>query len=398
MDSEEGQDAVLVTLGRSNAANPAGSDSLIVELASSDAVQSPLRALKTEPLRDKVIGLREWGGRRVFSLRAPQHPQDTATADTAALQLSRGSVTTAQIEILFENQSWRIRDWRGLWNLKQDGRPTREVSLLPGTEVTIAGRTFIAESPRSIALRNFCSRLLGWSDDRIAVVDHALRTIRQAAAGRAPLTLTGTGDLVPIAHAIHRYSLGDSAPFVVSDPRRKTTVATVRSPANCASSVEGLRKADGGTLCVRARRLPRDFGEVLMAFRQPEYSARLTICSLKTLLPNASQIDIPSLESRRAELPRIVSEYVEDAAHVLQAADDCLAPQDIAWILDHAAFGGEHTISGIEKAALRAVALKITKDLTGAAKLLGMARVSLERWIKRRGDDPMQSTGGAGCE
>jgi hypothetical protein len=224
------------------------------------------------------------------------------------------------------------------------------------------------------------------------VVDHALRAIRLASAGRAPMMLTGSGDLVATAYAIHRYSLGDRAPFLVSDPRRRNTSATVRGPANCASGVEALQRAYGGTLCVRARRLPRDFDEILKTFREPECPTQLMICYRKTLLPNAAQIDIPPLDSRRSDLPRIVSEYIEDAAHALHAPDDCLDQQDIEWILDHAAFGGELTISGIEKAALRAVALKMTGDLTGAARLLGMARVSLERWIKRRSGDSLDLT------
>lgn len=362
--------------------------------------QDSLTARESEPLSDSVIGLREWGTSRIFSLRAPQHSRETATADTAALQFSRGDLATAtdRIEIAYENQSWRVKDWSGLSNLKQDGRPTREVSLMPGTEVTIAGRTFIAESPRSIALRNFCSRLLGWNDERVADVDHALRAIRLASTGRAPLMLTGSGDLVPTAHAIHRYSLGDRVPFVVSDPRRTNTSPTVRSPANCASGVDALRKAYGGTLCVRAGRLPRDFAEILTAFREPECPTQLMICYRTTLLPNAAQIDIPSLNSRRSDLPRLVSEYIDDATHALRAPDDCLDQQDKEWILDHAAFGRELTISGIEKAALRAVALKMTGDLTAAARLLGMARVSLERWIKRRNEESPDSIGRADRE
>jgi hypothetical protein len=351
-----------------------------------------LPASGTESLSDKVIGLREWGTGRLFSLRASQQPQqlkEAAPAETMTLQLANGdpATTTDRVQIVYESQSWRVKDRSGLAKLKQDGRPTREVSLMPGTEVTIAGRTFIAESPQSIALRNFCSRLLGWSDDRIAVVDHALRAIRLANAGRAPLVLTGRGDLVPVAHAIHRYSLGDKAPFIVSDPRRKNTSATVRGPANCASCAEALRRAYGGTLCVRAQRLPRDFDDILNAFREPANTAQLMICSRRASLPNAAQIDIPSLDSRRADLPRIVSEYIEDAAHAFHAPDDCLGEQDIGWILDHSAVGIGLTISGIEKAALRAVAIRITDDLTKAAKLLGMARISLERWVRRRIDN-----------
>lgn len=360
--------------------------------------RDPPTAHAPEPLSDIIIGLREWGASRIFPLRAPQHMRETATADATALQLSRTdiAVATEGMEIVYEGQSWRIRDWSGLSNLKQDGKPTREVSLMAGTEVTIAGRTFVAESPRSIALRNFCSRLLGWNDERLADVDHALRAIRLANTGRAPLMLTGSGDLVPTAYAIHRYSLGDKVPFIVSDPRRRNTSASVRSPANCTSGLDALGKAHGGTLCVRARRLPRDFSELLTAFREPEHPTQLMICSRKTLLPNAAQIDIPSLDSRESDLPRLVSEYIEDAIHALQADDDCLDREDIQWIIDHAAFGGELTISGIEKAALRAVALRMTGDLTGAARLLGMARVSLERWIKRRSQEMPSASGEAG--
>src|SRR5882762_9566034 len=153
-------------------------------------VEGSLSILGTEPPSDKVIGLREWGTGRMLSLRTPPNATEAATNATA-VQLARGALATTadKIEIVYESQSWRIRDLSGLSNLRQDGRPTREVSLMPGAEITIAGRTFIVESSRSIALRDFCSRLLGWTDDRLTVVDHALRAIRLASAGRAPLML-----------------------------------------------------------------------------------------------------------------------------------------------------------------------------------------------------------------
>jgi hypothetical protein len=353
-------------------------------------------ASENESLSDKVIGLREWGTSRLFTLRAPQQLREASTTRTTALHLLHVDLaaTTDRVEIVHEGQSWRVKDWSGVADLKQDGRPTWEASLMPGTEVGIAGRTFIAESPQSIALRNFCSRLLGWSNDRIAVVDHALRAIRLACAGRAPLVLTGSGDLVPVAHAIHRYSRGNKVPFIVSDPRRKNTAATVRGPANRAAGVDALEKARGGTLCVRAQRLPPGFGDVLTELREPENGTLLMICSRRSSLPNAAQIDIPSLETRRQDLVRIVNEYIEDATHALHALDDCLGSQDIEWILERAAIRAELTISGIEKAALRAVALQIAGDLTKAAKLLGMARVSLERWIRRRNIDSTESSAG----
>jgi hypothetical protein len=336
-----------------------------------------------------VISLREWGGNRAFPLRMPQRTALSETADvasTTALQLRRTDLVTSSdgIEIIHEASTWRIRDGFGFANLKQDGRPTREANLTSGTEVTIAGRTFIAESPQSIALRSFCFRLLGWSTDRIAVVDHALRAIRLAAACRAPLILTGSGDLMRVAHAIHRYSLGDRAPFVVSDPRRRNIRATVRSAENCKSSLEGLKKAQGGTLCLQARRTPQDFEGMLTAFRRPENSAQLMIYSELASLPNAAQIDIPSLDSRRSELLRIVREYVEDAARTLQVPDNYLDSSEIQWIADHSTLEGKATHCEIEKAALRITAIKVSQSLGEAAALLGMAPVSLERWHARR--------------
>lgn len=350
---------------------------------------------RNEPLSNNVIGLREWGTRQVYPLRTPRDSRRDTPPSPAALQLSRNDLAIApnRVELVYESQSWRVRDWDGIAHLKQDGRPTREASLLPGGEITIAGRTLIAESPRYIALRNFCSRLLGWSDDRIAVVDQALRAIRLASTGYAALVLRGSGDLVLVAHTIHRRLLGDNAPFVVSDPRRKSILATVRNPANRPSAMDAFRQAAQGTLCVRARRLPPDFEEVSRALQVPETGVQLMVCAgsmspaRSPLAFGVAQIVIPPLETRRVELPRIVSEYIEDAIDALHAPDDCMTTADIEWITSRASLGNDPAIPDIEKAVLRMVALRLTGNTTKAAALLGMARVSLERWLRRRNGD-----------
>lgn len=137
-------------------------------------------------------------------------------------------------------------------------------------------RLLIAESRRTVKLRHFCSRLLGWNVEHIDAIDQALRSIRLARSGKVALVLYGRGDMVSIAFAIHRYAFGGESPFVVSDPRRHNMSATVRSPANCRNGMAAFRKALGGSLCVRAERLPQDFGNVLRAFRDPVGS---TSCS-----------------------------------------------------------------------------------------------------------------------
>jgi len=59
---------------------------------------------------------------------------------------------------------------------------------------------------------------------------------------------------------------------------------------------------------------------------------------------------------------------------------DCLTEEDRTWILDHEA----SSLSDIEKATLRLVALRTSANMSTAAARLGMAPVSLSRWIGRR--------------
>jgi hypothetical protein len=221
-------------------------------------------------------------------------------------------------------------------------------------------------------------------------VDQALRAIRLAASGRSALVLRGSGDMVPIAHTIHRRTLGDRAPFVVSDPRRRQDRrATVRNAANVALGLEAFRQASHGTLCIRTRRLPPDLDAVLHLFREPHSTVQLTMCAETTasrrdpFALGPARIEIPSLETRRGELHRIAHEYIQDAIAALRAPAACLDADTIQWVLGPSVLSNL-TIPDIEKAALRAVALRATGDIAGAASLLGMAPVSLQRWLSRR--------------
>lgn len=352
---------------------------------------------------DEVIGVRAWGTNWLVPLHTLRNSrviatnaaalQDVGAVNSSALQRAREALARVGhgLEVVRDGGLWwRIRDSDGTAQLKQDGRPTREASLLPGTEIKLAGQTLIAESARSLALRGFCARLLGWSDDRAESVDQALRAIRLASSGRSALVLRGSGDLVPVAHAIHRRTLGDRASFVVSDPRRRQNRhATVRTAANVALGVEAFRQASHGTLCVRARRLPPDFDAVLRLFREPQSTAQLTVCaeraiSRRDFALDAARIEIPSLETRPGELHRIAHEYVQDAIDALQAPAACLDADTIQWVLGPSVLSTSITIPDIEKAALRAVALRVTGDIPRAARLLGMAPVSLQRWLSRR--------------
>lgn len=335
---------------------------------------------------DAVMRLREWGTDTIRVLPAPPVDDWTVGAsETCALRIDdpSGRVSRVHAALVHDQSRWLLRDLGSKNGVRFDGARRSEAILEPGVEIGIGGVTLIAESGRSVALRGYLARLLGWRGDRTEIVDHALRAIRLAVTRRAALVLCGEGDLVPTAQSIHRRALGDERPFIVCDPRRRRAEATVRSAENFASGLQGLAAAQGGTLCVRGRRLPRDFAKLLVALRDPDARAQLVVCarSPADCAPYlAVPIQIPSLEGRELELDRIIAEYAEDAVSELGAPRGCFQAADREWIRTNAA----GSLPEIEKATLRIVALRDSRNLSNAAARLGMAPVSLSRWIGRR--------------
>jgi len=235
-------------------------------------------------------------------------------------------------------------------------------------------------------LRRFLERLLGWSSDR--AVDHALRSIDLAATHRAHLVLCGEGDLVPTAHALHR-RMAANGPFIVCDPRRGNMRESVRSPANFESGLAAFEAAVGGSLCVRSRRLPRDFLGLAARLRNAEDVVLLVVRDdkrddLHPLLVRPEPITVPPLASRAGDLPRIIDEYAADAMTELGALNARFTEADRRWVGDHAAT----SLAEIEKATLRLVAIRTSRNVSVAAARLGMAPVSLIRWVQRRTATP----------
>jgi hypothetical protein len=231
-------------------------------------------------------------------------------------------------------------------------------------------------------LRRFLARMLGWTCGH--AIDHALRSIELAAYYRAALVLCGAGDLVPIALSLHRRTLGADRPFIVCDPHRANASASVRSPGNYKSGARAVSEALGGSLCVRAHRLPSDFASMAERLRGAE-EVRLVVCTdtrdeVHPLLVRPEPIVVPPLAMRTNELPRIVDEYAAEAIDELGAPRNGFTDADRAWVCDHAST----SITEIEKATLRIVALRASRNTSGAAARLGMAPVSLSRWVGRR--------------
>jgi hypothetical protein len=231
-------------------------------------------------------------------------------------------------------------------------------------------------------LRAFVARMLGWSDER--AVELALRSLALAMDHRATLVLCGEGDMVPIARALHRRTLGPDKPFIVCDPRRRTSTASVRSPASRASGVAAFDAAIGGSLCMRMRRLPDDFPALVARVRGAD-DVLCVLCTGQLADPHPpfilpAPVVVPPLASRAHELDRIIAEYAADAIAELAAPAASFTADDHAWVRDHAA----GSLAEIEAATLRLVALYTSRNLSHAAERLGMAPVSLSRWLGRR--------------
>jgi hypothetical protein len=367
-------------------------------------------------ISNEVIRLREWGTDRAHMLPQPSSVPDrfgdappdgvVGSAKGCEVRLIDPRVSPRHAQLAYHRQQWWIRDLGSAAGLREDGAPRAEFALVPGAEISVGPKTLIAESRRSIVLRNFCTRMLGFGSDCMPAVDRALRAIRLALAYRSPLILRGERDLVPIGYALHRHTLGVDAPFVVCDPRRRTVETSVRSLANDESGVAAFRAASGGSLCMRRDRLPIDFTALLARLHEPDPRVQLIVCSERddrgVHLAGPVPIFVPPLRGRASELPRIVEAYVVEAIAALDPVraqdssfitgqDSCFfTGDDLQWVVECMAT----SLPEIEKATLRIVALRMSRsagqspgssaNLRVAAERLGMAPVSLTRWFERR--------------
>lgn len=335
-------------------------------------------------LDDGVVRLHEWGSDRSYPL--PAEPTGTVTigsSSACSLQLTdpSGCLSRQHARLVREGTRWIARDLGSTNGMRLDGTRLPNGLLEPGCELGLGGITLVAESPRLIALRGFLSRILGWDRSRGEAVDFAMRAVRFTATQRATLALCGDGDLVPIARGLHRYAIGDERPFVLCDPRRRASTAGA-ALENFTSGMPAFHAAAGGSLCVRSKRLPRDFDELIARLRDPSSRVQLIVCGPRppdrTELVSAP-IEIPALSTRSYEVDRIIDEYAHDAAAALRSSVS-FTKVDRDWVRRHSAT----SLPEIEKGASRIVALREAGNIAQAAALLGMCHTSLGEWIGRR--------------
>jgi hypothetical protein len=221
----------------------------------------------------------------------------------------------------------------------------------------------------------YLARIIGWSDP--AAIDRAALLVQLALERVLPLVIAGTDDLPPIAQEIHRRSHpGPVPPFVVCDPRRRggDTPDTVRTCPGCCTTDEAIAAArGGGTICVTSRRVPGDF----LAQRTSARSISVFVCRDPAARPALYEIDA-------IQVPRLRNRTAQDRAQVVRETaneHELSASGDLAWLLERSS----DTHAELQKGCIRLQALHVSATLAAAADKLGMAPVSLDKWLRRRG-------------
>lgn len=343
---------------------------------------------------DEVVALREVGTLHQFSL---PDPKAATTPDaqwvfgasrSADYRIDDETVSRAHAVLRRVDGRWRLADHRSKNGLRVDGVPQPSVRLEAGMVISLGAVRFVAESLSFIALRTFLSRLLGWSDAAAGSVDAALQELRLAQLRRDPLILIGEGDLAPIARDLHDYLLGDKAAFVTADPRRAHAEdETVRSTKNEPDLKKAVRVATGGTVFVRTERMPASFSTIAASLRAPAEPRVLVVVGGSRApdmerLRFAGPIYLPALEDRAKEVDHIIAEYWQDTQQEFRV-DMELASEDRTWIRVNS-----ESVADIAKATRRLLALRVDGTVSGAARRLGMASVSLRRWMNKRLSQP----------
>lgn len=329
-------------------------------------------------ISDPILRLRDLETDRLYPLPTPDGGGGGSILGTAPgpLQLHdpSGRLSHQHAHLAWDGERWLLRDLdskNGLWI---DGVRRRSAELAPGLEIRLGGLTFLAESAELLRLHALVARLIGWSTACRVDVDRALQSLRRAAHLHASLILCGEGDLAPLAHRLHRETLGAHRPFVAAGPG---------DPA-----LRQLARAGDGTLCISTAALPGDLAGAIAALRTSTSLARLVICaqaaadasSLCALAGPTAWIALPPLAARADELPRLLAEVAAEAAAELARPFAPLRTGDLE-LLASLPFDG---LADLHDAARRLTVLRILGVSAGAAHL-GINHGALSRWARRRG-------------
>jgi hypothetical protein len=342
-------------------------------------------------INDDIIRLRHWADDESYELVSEWVNCLIGRGTGCEIRLDDPKVSTQHIRLIRDQERWNLIDLASKNGVQVDGVRHHTARLEPCMEIGLGDLTLIAESVRSIELRCFLARLIGWGKAHFKAIDEALREIRAVQIRRAPLVLRSEEHLPLVAEDLHTYLHAREAPFVLCDPRRGTHEANVRSVPNVQDWREALVAARGGTLCLLNAHPPEGLSQLLAAVQHPCTSpVQVIVCAepdQELCVEGSQPIEIPALPSRqKRQVQYVIVEYARDAAKNL-GAPKSLSPEDRAWILEHSAT----SLTEVSKATQRLTALGMDKRVSPAARRLGMSPPGLRKWLHSRPLPPMFS-------
>jgi hypothetical protein len=279
-----------------------------------------------------------------------------------------GSVSRQHAALTREAGIWTLKDLGSKNGSRLDGERRLSFALAPGVEIEIGKLKLLAESRGLAELQRFLARVLGFADARLAVLDEALRGVRDAAARRTTLLLCGAGSLVSTARRIHDLALGAERPFVVAGGARLR---------------DAVKSAAGGTLCLSGKALPDD-----LTFVRERGESAFFICASSAAeaaeavghVQRGAIVEVPALELRCDEREQLILEYASDAARALGVQGSGFREHELVWLHDVPLA----SLDEVEELTLRLVAERVFGSTHGAAKL-GITRAALSTYLRRRG-------------
>lgn len=324
-------------------------------------------------IRDPVISVRLRGHERSWPLDVAARSV-AGTATECAIHLPDGDgVSRTHAAFERDGDTILVSDLGSTNGTRQDGEDRASFALSPGMEVELGRTRLIAESRRSLLLRDLLRRLIGAHPTKLPHVDDALQSVRQMAHLRSCLVIHGAGSMAGTARRLHRLVLGDDRPLSIHARRESGVVAVDR--------------ARDGMLFLDAEHLPADLHHVLVSFRLPEWRTRLVIgaendkvaSQLATKIPSIASFAIPPLAARADDLEPLLLAYANDAVAELHAPGTGLRPHDLQWIREH----GVETLEDIDELMTRLVAVR-NWGVSGGATRVGQTHGALSKYLRRR--------------
>jgi hypothetical protein len=311
------------------------------------------------------------------------------TASTCAIRVRDSLVSRVHARLVWDGARWCISDCskNGLY---LDDIYNDKAFLYPGVRIRIGRLTLVAESDRTIALREALARMMGWGPELMDAHDAALQRLRDAVVGKAVFMICGDGDLLGFAQELHELAMGGECPIVYCKPgggRSQPPSGFEPEPEEnpsiqrVASGREAISLAQGGTICIDNRRLPMDLDSILeRTSPAPILVIVLARYTRKTEVFTRTPMVIPPLSARQHELDRLMVECEGIASLRLGCGLLTLTSAQRNWVRDHC-----ETLAEFQLSVLRLIALRHAGSVPGAAELLRLSASGLRQWYAARG-------------